>query len=290
MTTVDAPPEQQRSTRPRGPLLVFAIALWIVAAYGAVSMVQAYTAAGHLGLDAHAYWMATRREDVYALGPGYRDAYLYSPAFLQLVSPLALLPWQMFFGAWMLIQTVCFWWLTRPLGVWWQAPVMLLCLAEVLYGNIHGLLGVMLCLALRRPGLWSFAILTKVTLGVVGVVWLISRKDWRGLAEVAGVTVVVVGVSALIDVQAWFDWYHFLTSSQDQEPHMMRVVRLALVIAVVAWAGRTDRPWVLPAAMLAAAPRFSVHIKDLSLLAGTARLAVQSSASRRRTRGATSSP
>lgn len=284
-TTLD----QRVRTRPRGPLLVFVIAVWVVLIYGAWVMTTTYVAVDHLGLDAHAYWDAARRADPYALPPGFRDAYLYSPAFLQVVSLVAWLPWPAFLGLWIALQTWCFWWLTRQLAWWWQVPVMLLCLPEILYGNIHGLLGVMLCLAARRPGLWAFALLTKVTFGAVGIVWFLARKDWRALGEIAVVTGAVMLVSMLVDLQSWLAWVTFLATTGDGESHWFRVLRLLLVVGVVAFAARTDRPWVMPLAMLTAAPRFSLHIKDLSILAATVRLVPQS-ASRRRTRGMTSSP
>lgn len=274
MAGINECPTTMRRTRPRGPAFIMVLALWAVALYGAFLMVTAYAAADHIGFDAHAYWAGARRTETYAIAPGHRDAYLYSPAFLHLIFPLTRLPWLAFFAVWVAIQTACFWWLTRPLGAWWQVPVILFCLPEILYGNIHGLLGLMLCLGMRRPGLWTFAILTKVTLGAVGVVWFLARKDWKALREVATVTALVLLVSTTVDPTAWLAWIEFLSTTGDQESNTSRILRLVVVLLVVAYAARTDRRWLLPAAMLAAAPRFSLHLKDLSLLAATVRLKI----------------
>jgi hypothetical protein len=50
---------------------------------------------GGAGYDSHAYWL-TRRGSRYLAAPGRHDAYLYSPAFAQVIRPLTLLPWPVF--------------------------------------------------------------------------------------------------------------------------------------------------------------------------------------------------
>src|SRR5688572_5891787 len=50
--------------------------------------------------DARAYWTADL-DGLYAQGEvGGENAYLYSPAFAQLMQPLTLLPWAVFAGLW----------------------------------------------------------------------------------------------------------------------------------------------------------------------------------------------
>jgi len=52
------------------------------------------------GQDAFAYWQATHTATPYGADAGSWGAYLYSPAFLQILSPILALPWPIFFGIW----------------------------------------------------------------------------------------------------------------------------------------------------------------------------------------------
>lgn len=246
--------------------------MWALSLALAIAMVVTYISVDHVGLDAHAYWAAANADDPYRHQPGYRDAYLYSPAFLHAITPVANLPWAAFLSVWMLAELACFVWLTQGLSWRWRGPILLLSTSEVLYGNIHAFLAVMLCVGLRRPGFWAFAILTKVTLGLVGIVWFLARRDWRALREIVLVTCVVVGLSALWDLGAWLAWGELLMTGSDGESHTSRLVRLVLVVLLVGYCATRDHAWVLPASLLLAAPRFSLHIKDLSILAATPRL------------------
>ena len=58
------------------------------------------------------YWL-TRHGIDYALNPGQRDAYLYAPAFADLIRPLTMLPWPVFALAWFAAAATAYWWLTR---------------------------------------------------------------------------------------------------------------------------------------------------------------------------------
>lgn len=53
---------------------------------------------------------------MYGLPPNTADAYLYSPAFAQLIWPLAQLPWPLFVAAGAVAGFALYAWLLRPLG------------------------------------------------------------------------------------------------------------------------------------------------------------------------------
>ncbi len=53
------------------------------------------------------------------------DAYLYSPAFAQVISVTTWLPWPVFAALWAGLEAAAFLWLLRPLG-WLKAGVLLL--------------------------------------------------------------------------------------------------------------------------------------------------------------------
>ena len=172
------PSHTTRRARERDRLL---LVLWFLGGlYASVAIVGWRTA---LGYDAHAYWLAWHHSPMYGLPPNTADAYLYSPAFAQVLWPLAQLPWPLFLAAWTVAGFALYAWLLRPLGRALAAPLLLFCLPQAMVGNIWPLLAVVLVFGFRRPGLWAFPLLTKVTAGV-GVVWFAARGEWRNLARV----------------------------------------------------------------------------------------------------------
>ena len=134
-------------------------------------------------------------------------AYVYSPAFLQLVSPLQHLPWLAFVGVWTALLMLAVRYLTGPrlfiVGV-------LLASAELAGGNISLLLAVAIVLGFRWPAAWALILLTKVSPGI-GLIWFAVRREWRNLAIALGATVIVVATSAAIMPWAWVDWIGVLT-------------------------------------------------------------------------------
>src|SRR5436190_64277 len=59
-----------------------------------VLAMSAVTISGHgqTGMDGRAYWLSDLSH-LYGLGSSHDDAFLYSPAFAELVAPLTNLPW-----------------------------------------------------------------------------------------------------------------------------------------------------------------------------------------------------
>ena len=83
---------------------------------------------------------------------------------------------------------------------------------ELWGGNITILLAAMIVIGFRRPGVWAFAVLTKVT-PALGLLWFVVRREWRALVEVGVVTAAIVAVSLLIAPALWREWIELLASS-----------------------------------------------------------------------------
>jgi hypothetical protein len=211
--------------------------------------------AGGAGFDSHAYWL-TRAGVDYRLDPGRPNAYLYSPAFAQLLRPLTILPWHVFALAWFAAAAGAYLWLTRGLARRWRVAVLALCLGDLVYGNVWWLFAITLSLGLRRPALWALPLLLKIT-PAVGVVWFAARREWRSLGVVVAVAAVVVAASVSIDPGAWVEWIVFLRRHRSADTGAP--VRLVAGLALTAYAARTDRPQLLPAALWLASPVFSIN-------------------------------
>ena len=66
-------------------------------------------------VDAYAYWSTAHGPMYDGQTAGAMGAYLYSPAFAQLLTPLTILPWPLFVTIWTGINLAIVWWL---LGRW----------------------------------------------------------------------------------------------------------------------------------------------------------------------------
>ena len=211
--------------------------------------------------DARAYWTVDL-DTLYARGQvGGEDAYLYSPAFAQLMGPLTLLPWAVFAGLWAALNLGALVWMAGPviaglLLIMPRSPVI----DEVGTGNIHLMLAVAIVLAFRWPGAWALPLLTKVTPGV-GVLWLAGARRWRELAIALGTTLAIVVVSFALSPQLWFDWIDVLASNVDRPiPTEIAVipgplsVRTALAAVVAVAGGWQGWRWTVPVAATLALP------------------------------------
>lgn len=252
------------------------LVLWFLGGlYASVAIVGWRTA---LGYDAHAYWLAWHHSPMYGLPPNTADAYLYSPAFAQVLWPLAQLPWPLFLAAWAIAGFALYAWLLRPLGRALAAPLLLFCLPQAMVGNIWPLLALVLVFGFRRPGLWALPLLTKVTAGV-GLVWFAARGEWRSLARVLVPTVLVTATSVAISPQLWVDWLHILggggTGGSTAGGYDIPLVyRLPVALALVVYAARRSRPALLAVAMALACPVFALSyvMSNVFLLTALPRL------------------
>jgi hypothetical protein len=207
------------------------------------------------GQDARAYWHAVRSGLPYGAEAGTYGAYLYSPAFMQVLEPILALPWQQFLAMWTAALMATLLLLTGPVLF-----VLLLPLAffEVWGGNIHLLLALAIVAGFRWPAAWSFVILTKVTPGV-GVLWFAARREWPALAMALGATLAIVIVSWLIAPTLWDSWFELLSRSAGDAPSpgsigIPLLARLPFAAAIIVYAGRTDRKWLVPVGCLLAMP------------------------------------
>ena len=237
--------------RPEIAGLIVAAAAWL----GIVLLAEPYGRLWGTGQDAYCYWQATLA-DPYAHSD-WTDpiAYVYSPAFLQLVSPLTALPWQLFMAAWTMVLLAAIRFLTGPR---WLAFGVVFGLMEVAGGNISILIAVAMVVGFRWPAAWAFVLLTKVTPGV-GLLWFAVRREWDSLATAIMATAGVFAVSALFMPGAWSEWLTVLTSISGREGTWAAVpipllVRLPIAVAVVVWGARTDRRWTVPVAGMIALP------------------------------------
>ena len=245
--------------------------LWFAAVlYGVASI--AWLLGDLAGADAHAYWSAWRN-GLYSAGPEQRDAYLYSPVFAQVLWPLTLLPWPVFYGLWAAASIAVFAWLLAPLGWRWAIPLVLVCLPEVEAGNVFPFFALVVVLGFRFSSAWAFPLLLKVTPGV-GVLWFVARREWRRAAIAIVVALGIAGVSFAFAPDLWADWIRLLLHPSDfTNPtrqtltpllHFPAAVRLGVGLPISAaltiYAARTGRRRLLPVAMMFASPVIGLNV------------------------------
>jgi hypothetical protein len=211
------------------------------------------------GQDARCYWQASLANPY--LHSDWNDpiAYVYSPAFLQLVSPITALPWQAFMAVWTALLLAAVRFLTGPrlllAGLLFPFAAM-----EVAGGNVSLLLAAAIVLGFRWPWTWSIVLLTKITPGI-GLLWFAVRREWRALAIALGATVLIAAVSSVVAPQQWRDWVDVvvrnLASGKSGTWAAVPIplwVRGPIAVAVVVWGARTDRAWTVPVASMLALP------------------------------------
>ena len=190
-------------------------------------------------------------------GDRVRDpiAYVYSPAFLQVLQPIRILPWQAFMAVWTGILLGALVLLT---GRRWLAVGVVLALMELAGGNIHLLLAAAIVLGFRWPWAWSLVLLTKITPGI-GLLWFVVRQEWRNLAIALAGTAAIVAVSFLLLPDAWFGWAEVLSRVAGRDGTWAAVpipfvLRFPVALAIVVWGAWTGRRWTVPVAGMLALP------------------------------------
>ena len=151
---------------------------------------------------------------------------------------------------------------------------MLPVVASDLYlGNIHVLLGAAVVGSLRRPGLWAIPLLTKPTVGV-GLLWYVVRGEWRRLAVALGVTGSPRRGSVRASRRACggngsttcsLPASHPTSGAPTAVP-LPLLLRLPAAALLVIWGARTNRPWTLPTAAMLGLP--VLWLVGLAMLAG----------------------
>ncbi len=207
------------------------------------------------GHDARAYWAAPLGDPYVPGSVGQESAYLYSPAFIWLLSPLRALSWPIFLGIWTAGLLVVLSWLARPLLF---LPLLLLSLPEIWGGNITILLAAALVLGFGRAWAWAFPLLTKVIPGV-GVLWFAVRREWLNLGIAVAATLMVIAAVAAFTPGLWADWFQLLMSSTDSSTvpgsvPVPLILRLPFAFGLVVFAAWRGERWLLPIGVLLAMP------------------------------------
>jgi hypothetical protein len=213
-------------------------------------------------VDAYAYW-STRSGDFYASAQtGRIGAYLYSPAFAQLLTPLVVLPLAAFTALWTAINCAAVWVI---FGRYALASLLFLPIPfEIISGNVHLLYAVAIVIGFRWPAAWALMLLTKVTPGI-GLLWFAGRREWRPMFLALAATGVIAAVSYLLDQASWARWIELLSfgagtaggGSLTTVGYYIPVPllpRLVLAAVVVLFASLTDRRWLVPVAVVLALP------------------------------------
>jgi hypothetical protein len=172
----------------------------------------------------------------------------------QLVEPFRLLPWEAFAFLVRLAGLTSLVFVARQftLPILLGIPVLVdnPVVMELWYGNVNLVLGAVALAGLRRPQLWSFALLTKVAPGI-GLLWFVLRREWRKLGIAVGTTSILVIVSFLIAPGPWFAWIGVLTGPHEVIPVgsvwglVPLPVRLVAAGLLIAWGARRSRHWTV---------------------------------------------
>jgi hypothetical protein len=210
------------------------------------------------GGDAHAYWAAQFPDPYAGSAVDQRDAYLYSPAFLHVLTPIRWLPAPVFHAVWTIGAAAILVWLTGPV----IAAVVLIptpqspAFTELWFGNVTFLLAVVAARGIQTPAWWALGILTKVTPGIC-LVWFAVRREWHQLWVAIGVTAAIALASFALAPEAWFSWVRLLAASVEagssaNVPSL--AIRIGVAGMLVVIGALRSEPRVIPLAMIIALP------------------------------------
>ncbi|HET7520682.1 MAG TPA: glycosyltransferase family 87 protein [Candidatus Limnocylindria bacterium] len=208
------------------------------------------------GVDARTYWSAPLDNPYPGPQIGLPGAYLYSPAFIEALTPLRVLPWEAFHALWTGLSLLALAFLVTPVGAALALTLLPFVFRDVYIGNIHLMLGAAMAIGMTWPAAWTAVLLTKVTPGI-GLLWFAFRREWRALIIAVGVTLAIALVSFAVAPQLWFDWVNRLTGDTGTAGSgymALLVARLALAAVLVAVAARFDRAWLVAVAATIAVP------------------------------------
>jgi hypothetical protein len=207
--------------------------------------------------DLWAYWSTRFGLDYSSARPGASGAYIYSPAFAHLISPLTALPLPVFTAVWTAFVAATLYWLAgwRSFLIGLFIPVVM----SIAIGQTDLLLAAAIVIGFRWPVAWFLPIVTKLTPGI-GLLWFAVRREWRSLGIALAATVAITTVSFLLNPAAWLGWLAMLArmdfpAAGDGVYLPVPVwVRLPIVAALIVWGARSNRRWVLPVGVCLSLP------------------------------------
>jgi hypothetical protein len=254
--------------RPEGRRLLRSIAVVLTVVGGAWAVAFAVAAASdQFVYDAHAYWAVDPRT-AYLLPEGSADAMLYAPPVMLAFSLFGHIPWPVFATVWSVLIALAITLMAGPFSL----PAMLTnpVASEVTLGNIHAFLGLAVIAGFRKPAVWAFVVLTKVTPGI-GLLWFVFRREWRNLGIALAATAILVIPTLVLAPELWIRWVQALVAAAQDRQHtsgllaVPLVVRLAIAV-VLLWIGaRQDQAWVVPIAVTLSLPVLWDHALVLGL-------------------------
>ena len=253
MQLAHAMPRFQQRYRHLWPAVYWLItAIGTVWVFGIVYGVIPYGTCGNTGTvpcDAYSYWAVDSTPYAWETNLEYR----YSPAFLWIIRPLQLLPFDAFLAIWTGLHIVGLVWLRA--GWFLIVPGLN---EDVLRGNISTFIAVFAVLAIRHSAAWWTPVLfTKIT-PAIGLVWHAVHRQWRSLAMAAALTAGILLVGWITEPDLWAAWFDsLLNADQTYEvghPLGPPWLRLLLASGVVVAGALTSRAWLVPIAMLVAVP------------------------------------
>ena len=260
-TPAPAPARERKRISPRQ------LAVLVLSVVGLVLAVDVAHIAASDGyaFDTSAYYQATG----YDLPVGGTNAFLYSPPVLLAFRFLAsVTPWPIFLEIYSIANGVGAWALAGPV-----TPFVIFTpqvASEITLGNIHIFLALVAVAGFRWPALWAFALLTKVTPGLIGLLWFAFRGEWRAVAWIVGATAAIAVPTVIVAPDLWMAWIERLiasSGSSDVSLAIPLVIRLPVAVAITFIGARRGWRWVVPlAAMLALPVLWDVH--SLSMLLG----------------------
>ena len=207
-------------------------------------------------VDAYAYW--TTRSGITYGEVGSMGAYLYSPAFAHLLTPITWVSWPVFAALWTAMNLVVLRLIVGRLAL----PVLFLppVAFEVISGNVQLLYALAIVGGARLSGLWAIPLLTKITPGI-GLLWYAIRREGTPLVGALGATAVIGLLSFLIDPGAWRTWISTLMSSLGQPlvtPGWYLPVpllpRFTVAAVLIGWGALGNRHWTVPIGVVLALP------------------------------------
>ena len=209
-----------------------------------------------LGADARTYWSAPLDNPYPGPQLGLPGAYLYPPPFIQALSPVRLLPFEIFQAAWALLGAAALAFLVGPIGAALAITFLPFVYRDLLVGNIHLMLAAAIVIGLRQPAAWAFPILTKITPGV-GVLWFAARREWKSAVIAVGMAATIAAASFAIGPDLWFAWLERMrgdTGTAGDAYLLALVARVGAAALLVFVAGLIGRSWLVPIAVLVSLP------------------------------------